>query len=116
MHVVAVPFADTLAPPGRPCFTTAGSLLAPRSRGTLRLRSADPLVHMEIDLALYEDMGDLDELLRGLETTIAMTRVGPVAGYLAEPLLPVDVDATAHARRWTQTMYHPVGTCAMGTG
>ena len=121
VHAGAVPFADTLPPPGRSCFTTTVSLLAPRSRGTVKLRSADPLAHPEIDLAFYDDPRDLDDLVRGLQMTIAMTEADPVAGYLAEPLLPVrtDLDDGAmaeHARRWTQTMYHPVGTCAMGTG
>jgi choline dehydrogenase len=87
----------------------------------VKLRSADPLAHPEIDLAFYDDPRDLDDLVRGLQMTIAMTEADPVAGYLAEPLLPVrtDLDDGAmaeHARRWTQTMYHPVGTCAMGTG
>lgn len=118
LHVGAVPFADTLAPPGCSCFTTTVSLLAPRSRGTLRLRSSDPLVHPEINLSFYDEQRDFDDVLRGLRTTIEMTRTGPVAEYLAEPLLPVEVDETAlaqHVRRWTQTIYHPVGTCAMGT-
>jgi choline dehydrogenase len=121
VHAGAVPFADALAPPGRPCFTTTVSLLAPRSRGTLKLRSADPLAHPEIDLGFYDDQRDLDDLVRGLHTTIAMTRRHPMADYVSEPLLPtrVDLDDRAmaeHARRWTQTMYHPVGTCALGTG
>jgi len=41
-----------------------------------------------------------------------------LAGRLADPVsLPAsdsDADLTAHVRATAQTMYHPVGTCAMG--
>ena len=121
VHAGPVAFADGLAKPDRPCFTTTLSLLAPRSRGTLRLRSADPGRPPELDLNLYADAADLTAMYTGLRALAEMSTTGALGALLDQPLLPEraeldDATLTEHVRRWTQTMYHPVGTCAMGTG
>ncbi|HEY0695203.1 MAG TPA: GMC family oxidoreductase N-terminal domain-containing protein, partial [Kribbella sp.] len=120
VHTAPTAFADGLPRPAKPCFTGTVSLLDPRSRGSLQLRSADPHGQPEIDLGLYADSADLDALVSGLRTFIEMSTAGPLARHLDQPLLPDQGDTDDHAlaaftRRWTQTMYHPVGTCAMGT-
>ena len=43
----------------------------------------------------------------------------PLASYLTGPLLldtatPDRAQLAEHVRRYTQTLYHPVGTCALG--
>jgi choline dehydrogenase len=95
------------------------TLLAPESRGRVSLRSAEPTDQPEIDFRFYEHRADLDTLVTGLEMLFDIAARKPLAPYLTEPLLlgtstPDRARLAEHALRYTQTLYHPVGTCAMG--
>ncbi|WP_372728673.1 GMC family oxidoreductase [Nocardioides sp.] len=101
-------------------FTAAPTLVSVQSRGSIRLRSADPGWHPEIDAAYLEDQTDLDALLAGARRTWEICTQGPVSRFLDRPWRlpenPSDEDLLEHIRTWTQTLYHPVSTCAMGSG
>jgi choline dehydrogenase len=91
------------------------------SRGRLRLRSTDPRWHPEIDPAYYDDPRDLDAMTRGVQRILETVRSGRLAQHIAGPFLPAqrnpsESEIVEHLRQTTQTLYHPVGTCAMGTG
>jgi choline dehydrogenase len=101
--------------------TVAPTLVHVSSRGRMRLRSTDPRWHPEIDPAYYDDQADLDAMVVGARRLIETVHSGPLARYLERPFLPDsptprESDLVDHVRRHTQTLYHPVGTCAMGTG
>lgn len=66
-------------------------------------------------------------MVAGLRAVMGIARCAPFAGYLARAYLPASDDLDCldgmddaaleeHVRRWSATAYHPVGTCAMGTG
>jgi choline dehydrogenase len=59
-------------------------------------------------------------MLAGMKRLWEICQQGPLARYLAEPWQlpsdPSDDDFLEHARNHTQTLYHPVSTCAMGGG
>ncbi|OLF09486.1 choline dehydrogenase [Actinophytocola xinjiangensis] len=120
-HVAATAFYDNgLREPTVDGFTAGATLVAPRSRGRLRLRSADPRWRPAIDPAYYSDPGDLDVMVTALRQAMEIGARAPLARYLAGPLLPLthdlsDADLAEHVREYTQTLYHPVGTCAIGT-
>ncbi|MGH3498587.1 MAG: GMC family oxidoreductase [Nocardioidaceae bacterium] len=123
VHVAPTGFYDNgLREPQGRMFTAASTLVSVRSRGRLRLRSADPRWRPVIDAAYYEDQADLDAMVVGLRLLADVAGEAPLAHYLSEPFLPVrlsgitDAELTEHARQVTQTLYHPVGTCAMGSG
>jgi choline dehydrogenase len=114
-------FADGLTPPDWTSFTGTVSLLEPSSRGTVRLRSTDPTHSPLIALGLYTRADDFTSLLDGARVFIEMTASGPLGPYLETMFFPACSGSTssqfaAAARTCTQTMYHPVGTCAIGEG
>jgi choline dehydrogenase len=101
--------------------TLATVLLQPRSVGEVTLRSADPLDPPVIDPRYLTDPGedDLRLLLHGLRLARTIAAAHPLADLLAEEVLPGGGDATdalvRHVRERSQTLYHPVGTCRLGT-
>ena len=105
--------------------TVAAMLLRPRSRGTIRLRSADPTDKPEIDPKYLSDPDGIDRatLLAGLaecERLVATEALGAVTtGGWVEPRGGEDMTALERAelslRRYSHTLYHPVGTARMGS-
>lgn len=108
MHVF--PFTET-SPEGLDCVIPVASI-APRSRGSLRLRSADPRVRAHVDHRYLTDAAGRDQavLEEGLRLAEAMAGSTALAGCLGAA-----VPDQAHPRMHTFAHYwHPVGTCAMG--
>jgi choline dehydrogenase len=120
-HVAASGFYDNgFHEPTSRMFTAAPTLVSVASRGTLRLRSADPGWQPALDPGYYDDPGDLDAMLAGVRRLWEMSAGGPLARYLEAPwrlpAAPTDDDLVEHIRANTQTLYHPTSTCAMGAG
>jgi choline dehydrogenase len=89
-------------------------LLRPRSRGTVRLRSADPTDRPIIELPHLSDASDAERLAEGYRRALEVANrpelrricTGPA------PVEPDDLDALIHAEEYS--IPHVVGTCAMG--
>ncbi len=100
--------------------TVATTLVGVASRGSIRLRSADPSWHPAIDAAYFDDQADLDAMLAGMKRTWEIATQGALAPYLDRPWQvsdsPTDDETLEHIRTWAQTLYHPTSTCAMGYG
>ena len=96
------------------------SLMDPASRGTLRLRSADPTAGPLIDPAYLTDDRDLDRLVTGLRLARELGTTEALAPWGTAELFPgrdvQDDDACrAYLRSTASTYFHPVGTCRIGT-
>lgn len=94
--------------------------LRPRSRGEVRLASADPLQPPAIDPRLFEQERDLDQLLIGVKKARAIFAQPAFAPHNLRELEPGPaVQTDAELRDWlrghAETLYHPVGTCKMGS-
>jgi choline dehydrogenase len=101
-------------------FTSAATLIAPKSRGRLRLRSANPEWRPAIDPAYYSDQSDMDTMIRAMRLLMEIGERPALARYLDKPFKPgklglTDDEVAEHIRENTQTLYHPVGTCSIGT-
>jgi choline dehydrogenase len=102
-------------------FTAATVLVDVHSRGSVRLRSADPTWKPAIDAGYLTDERDVDALVSGVEKAREIASVGPLAAVLAEEWSP---GGTVHGREalrrvvreTVESLYHPVGSCRMGTG
>jgi choline dehydrogenase len=121
IHVAPTGFYDNgMHEPNSRMVTAAPTLVSVASRGSIRLRSADPAWHPAIDAAYLEDQTDLDALLAGMRRTLEICTQGELGAYLDRPWQlpdhPSDDDLVEHVRAWAQTLYHPTSTCAMGSG
>jgi len=121
IHVAPSGFYDNgLHEPTSRMFTAGVTLVSVASRGRLQLRSADPAIHPAIDPAYFDDQVDLDAIVAGMRQTWETCGQGALARYADRPWElptdPSDDDFVEHLRRWGQTLFHPVSTCAMGTG
>ncbi|TDD90610.1 choline dehydrogenase [Saccharopolyspora karakumensis] len=120
-HVVGTGFYDNgLNEAVERMFTTGATLVDVRSRGRLRIRSTDPRWKPEIDPAYFADPTDLTAMIAGLRQAHEIATHSPLSKFIDGKHPPItDHDDEALQRfvqEWTQTLYHPVGTCAMGTG
>ena len=109
-------------PPSRDGVTVAAVLLQPRSAGEVRLSSADRLAPPEIDPRYLTDPDghDVRTLREGVRLARRVLAEDPLARHVTEELLPgadaIDDGALdAHLGARSQTLYHPIGTCRMGT-
>ena len=96
-------------------------LLRPRSRGSLRLASADPNAAPLIDPNFLADPDDLQRLVRGFRAMRRILEQPALAGHGARELAASaearsDAEIEAFIRGHADTIYHPVGTCRMGNG
>lgn len=111
-------YDNGLREPAGAMFTTGVVLVDVASRGRLRLRGSDPRWKPEMDPAYFAEKSDLDAVRAGCRTAIDIASRGPLARLLTGPFLRAgddDASIDEFISRWTQTLYHPVGTCAMGT-
>jgi 4-pyridoxate dehydrogenase len=95
-------------------------LLRPRSRGRIRLRSADPEERVRISqnfLAEETDVRTLRDGLKLLREVAAQAPLAPFCGYERAPGREVrsDAELDAYIRSAPATAHHPCGTCRMGT-
>ena len=94
-------------------------LLRPKSRGTLRLASADPQVMPLIDPAFLKEPDDVSRLVRGFKRMRELMQQPALARHggresRASALAQSDAQIEQFVRFHADTIYHPVGTCRMG--
>jgi choline dehydrogenase len=119
-HFAAVQIVDEgMADPEAHGVWVSPCLLAPNSRGSVRLASKDPTAKPIVRNDFYTAEGDAERMIaaqRLMEEICAQPALRP---YCAEPFTAPAGDSEeairAHLARTTFPIYHPVGTCSIGT-
>ncbi len=118
---VFVPDHERPAPDGH-FFSISPCDLRPKSRGEVLLDGKDPNRQVRLVANALADPADVATLVKGLKLCRAIARTPALSAYLgAEYAIggtPDDADdiLADYVRNYVKTVYHPVGTCRMGTG
>jgi choline dehydrogenase len=102
-----------------PGFRLSAVHLRPDARGTVRLKSPDPLAPPAIQFNFLQTQYDLRALTTGMRMARAFTRQPSLAPYVAEEIVPgpsvtTDAEFETAIRATALSNLHPVGTCRMG--
>jgi len=98
-----------------PCF------LRPKSRGRVRAVSANAMDPVHFDGGFLSEQEDVDTLVRGLKLARRIMRMPSLRKVVAEEIYPgpqehmPDSELEQFVRQYAKTVYHPVGTCRIGS-
>ena len=111
-----LPGVGALAPPA---YVLVPCLLQPRSRGRVKLASAEPLAPALIDPNYLSEPTDLDLLAEGVALAREIGAAAAFADWRAREVYPGPGEADAagrrdFVRRAANSFHHPVGTCGIG--
>ncbi len=106
-------------PPGHG-FAIGVVLQHPNSRGQVSLRSSEPFTAPKIQPNYFADESDIVTLLEGVKLGRCIAHANALAPYRGDEVWPGkdarnEEGLIAFLRATTETLYHPVGTCKMGT-
>lgn len=101
--------------------TLNSAFMRPRSSGTVRLASNNPLAAPLIDPNYWAEPYDLEMSLRGLEMAREILSQPALRPFIRKEVLPgskvkSSKDLFDYACKMAKTDHHPVGTCKMGMG
>jgi choline dehydrogenase len=104
-------------------FTMSVCQLRPESRGEIRLKSADPRRYPAIIPNYLSTETDCRTIVEGVNIARRIARHAPLTSKISEEYRPkptLDMDDYEGTLDWarnnTASIYHPTGTCKMGSG
>ena len=103
-----------------PAITPSVCNLRPASRGWVRIRSKDPATYPEIKLNYLSTPEDRKVAVDGMRATRRIMAAQALAKYRPQefrpgPAIRTDAELEKAAGELGTTIFHPVGTCAMGS-
>jgi choline dehydrogenase len=119
-HVAPVQIVDEgMADPEAHGVWVSPCLLTPGSRGSVRLGSNDPTAKPIVRNDFYTAAEDLPRMIAAVRLMEEICAQPALRPYCAEPFTAPAGDSEdairAHVARTTFPIYHPVGTCAIGS-
>lgn len=125
LEIIFAPFEwrnQALEPPAIHAFSIAAAAVAPLSRGSLTLKSANPFTPPTIDFGLLSDPEGMDALIiiAGIRLIRKIAATPPLSLDRDEEVDPGEaIEDERDLRSWIntclQTVYHPTSTCRMGS-
>ncbi|MCK0513026.1 GMC family oxidoreductase [Aromatoleum buckelii] len=100
-------------------FTASVCQLRPYSRGRVEIRSADPLRYPAIHPNYLADERDHPIIIGGIKVARRIATSPSMSPHIISEFVPgagyrSDDELLDAARRFSQSIYHPAGTCKMG--
>ena len=106
-------------PRTRGTFSFLNVLLSPKSRGVVRLESADPRAPLLVDPRYLSDKADLAPLRASVKLSLRLRDAMRAQGYAMDdatvPSGESDAELDEWIRRANRTTYHYTSTCRMGS-
>jgi choline dehydrogenase len=104
-----------------PAFAISPVHLRPEGRGSVRLKSPDPLAPPEIRFNFLRSEYDMQAMITGIRIARRIAGQPALKGLVMEEVLPgltvaTDAQLAEEVRRRGVSNLHPVGTCGMGHG
>lgn len=101
-------------------FTSSVCQLRPHSRGSVEIRSNDPLQYPAIHANYLSDERDHPVVIGGIKVARRIAAAPALARHIVSEFIPgaayqTDADLLEVARKFSQSIYHPAGTCKMGS-
>jgi choline dehydrogenase len=101
-------------------FTISVSQLQVESRGSVRIRSADPRAAPAIRYNYLATENDRRVMVEGMKIARRIAATAPLSGYIVNeefpgPAVQSDADLLATLRQAGESVFHPTSTCRMGT-
>ena len=114
-------FGRALVLDSDPGMTVAVCPTRPRSRGSVLIASNDPSAPPKIRFGYMTDPADVGVMLAGIAHARRILRAPALAPYTVREIAPGEqvtdpAELEQFARSQGASLYHPVGTCAMGSG
>ena len=99
--------------------TLTSCLLRPKARGTVRLRSRNPMDQPLVDSNFFGHPDDLRLTVASMRFARKLLATKPAAGLIDHEMLPgaqaqSDTELHSFCKKLVKTNYHPVGTARMG--
>jgi choline dehydrogenase len=106
--------------PGGDGYTLLPGLVRPKSKGSVKLASANPTDKPLVDPNYLSDPYDIEVLKKSVAIAFDIAKQAAFDPYRGEPYLPApgvqsNGELENYIRDYAMTIYHPVGTCKMGT-
>ena len=100
-------------------FTASVCQLRPHSRGSVEIRSTDPLQYPAIRANYLSDPRDHPVVIGGIRVARRIAAAPALAPHIVSEFVPgeryqSDAELLDAARQFSQSIYHPAGTCKMG--